>query len=197
VIRRLPPAVRFVDSIRQRERRIPPRRSTRRGAVSRLRTLVGLVVLCVAGYALYLVQSHKLSTFTIVSDSMAPALLPGQTWLMEPPVGAYETGEMVVFHPPGEPGRIVVKRVVARAGDRVQWRASRLFVNQVQIQASDGAPAVLEGEWSVGPGQLFVVGDNLDVSIDSRDYGPIPAADVSGILTHKLGDGENNATVTD
>ncbi len=92
-------------------------------------------------------------------------------------------GTIVVFHPPEallaagyDPGAALIKRVVAVAGDRVEVRDGMLVRNE--------RPAALD--WSaepmdyalapllIPPGQLLVLGDNRNASLDSHLWGPLP-----------------------
>ena len=89
--------------------------------------------------------------------SMAPTLLPGDHLLVRP-VRRLRRGDMVVVRDPDAAQRWVVKRVAALPGESVTV-AGRV------LTAGDG---------------LIVLGDNPEVSTDSRAYGPVPAADVHG-----------------
>jgi len=83
---------------------------------------------------------------------MRPALEPGDWLLIDPTTGRWpRRGTIVVVLEPSS-GRLVVKRVVARPGDTV--RASG-------------------GTVRLGPAEAWLVGDNLEVSVDSRAYGPV------------------------
>jgi signal peptidase I len=99
------------------------------------------------------------------------------------------TGSIVVFHPPAalqqtgyDPGAALIKRVVAVAGDRVEVKEGRLWRN--------GIPA--EPDWAREPmdyaleplvvpaGQVLVLGDNRNASLDSHLWGPLPDSDLIG-----------------
>ncbi|MFD0690481.1 S26 family signal peptidase [Actinomadura fibrosa] len=72
--------------------------------------------------------------------------------------------------PPG--GRLLVKRAVAVAGDRVP---------------RDGFPALREAsEDVVPPGALVVLGDNPSVSWDSREYGFVRPGECVGVAVRRL-----------
>ena len=96
---------------------------------------------------------------------------------------------IVVFHPPAalvaagyDPGAALIKRVVARPGDRVEVHDGRLWRN--------GAP--LEPDWNAEPidytlapftvpdDHLLVLGDNRNASLDSHIWGPLPRSEVIG-----------------
>ena len=84
-----------------------------------------------------------------------------------------QRGELITFVSPIHPGRMVCKRVIGLPGDIVCVDPKGLYV-----------PAT---EHVVIPkGHLWVAGDNMDASRDSRVYGPIPLALVRGKLIAKV-----------
>lgn len=84
--------------------------------------------------------------------------------------------------PPGSPG--LIKRVIALPGDRVEVRSGFAFVNgrpepdtysKTLAQDDISYPLI-----SLGKNEVFVLGDNRPVSLDSRVFGPVPLKNVSG-----------------
>lgn len=119
-----------------------------------------------------------------------------------------ERGDIMVFVPPHDP-RYFIKRVMGIPGDRVRYVNKTLFVNgarlkyefvrefpdpglrtQVKeyIEETDGRryPIYKSGgyekpqEWTIGPGQYLMIGDNRDRSADSRTWGLASADNIVG-----------------
>lgn len=127
----------------------------------------------VYGFRMARVQGH----------SMEPTFQPGQ-WLLvrrlnwpSPPL---RVGEVIVFQKDGEE---LVKRIVALPGERPPYE-SDAALELAQSMARNEVPHFLEKVRNLGepvpPGHLYVVGDNLPVSDDSRSFGPIPRSSVLG-----------------
>jgi signal peptidase I len=98
-------------------------------------------------------------------------------------------GTIVVFHAPPvlveagyDPKAALIKRVVGQPGDQVEVRDGRLWRNgQVVPEPWLGEPI----DYSFGPvtvpeGQLLVLGDNRNASLDSHLWGPLPRGEVIG-----------------
>ncbi len=70
--------------------------------------------------------------FYIPSSSMQPTLLPGDLVWVNKSVSASELaiGDVIVFQDDGKPH---IKRLVAKAGDRVRLQGETLFINDVLI----------------------------------------------------------------
>lgn len=99
--------------------------------------------------------------------SMEPTLHDGQRiwvtnayWL----VGPIERKDLVLLQAPN--GEYLVKRVFRKGGQAVDWAG-------VGATSSTGRTLVPERT-------VFVLGDNLGNSIDSRDFGAVPMSRVKG-----------------
>lgn len=82
-----------------------------------------------------------------------------------------------------------VKRVIGLGGNLVQGKAGTVFINDLPltepyVQHTGPRLPNLEnfGPISVPQGQLFVLGDNRDVSLDSRmmDFGTLGTDEIAG-----------------
>jgi signal peptidase I len=96
-------------------------------------------------------------------------------------------GDVVIFR---KENFFSIKRVIAVGGSTVQGRNGLVYVNGTQLNEpyAHHLPALRRfeswqtdfGPFTIPPGKLFVMGDNRDISLDSRspDYGPVEIKDV-------------------
>jgi signal peptidase I len=176
------------------------RAAWRPGAVTRWFTVVAAVlVVWVAAFGA--TRTIRLAaplmawrTFTVPSTSMEPTLRLGEWFIAD--MTHYRSreltrGDVVVYRLPNDPGTIHVKRVVAIAGDRVQFREGRAFVNgqavrEPYIRAGDPKAMLNNTEEFVVPaGHFFAAGDNRANSADSRwdKHGFVPLQNLAGRAT--------------
>ena len=143
-----------------------------------LRTAI-IVILTVA--AALAVRRWVAAPIYIASDSMAPTLSVGRhlvldrvTYRFRPP----RRGEIIAFHSPIGEEHESVKRVIAVAGDTVELKRKKVYLNgeaQYERYAYYARPEeILAGDnlapLTVPPGCLFVLGDNRDNSNDSASW---------------------------
>ncbi|KAI9455855.1 LexA/Signal peptidase [Russula earlei] len=83
--------------------------------------------------------------------------------------GCLKRGDLVTFESPLTPGRLVCKRLLGLPGDTV-------CVDPTGLKAPSSEHVV------VPRGHIWLMGDNADLSRDSRDYGPVPLSLVRGTL---------------
>jgi signal peptidase I len=165
------------------------------------------VGLCAVVLALF-VKTFLLQAFNVPSDSMAPTLAVGDQVLVNKfvfrgggwplPARDPRLGDLVLFRLPSEPDQLLVKRCVAKEGQRVELIDKRLVVdNQARREPwtvhrderiyprSRFVPRELRardnfGPRTVPPSHLFVLGDNRDYSRDSRLFGSVARASIVG-----------------
>ena len=138
-----------------------------------------------------------LRAFRIISNSMAPTLQTGDSFVLD--VDYYrkkkiECGNIISFYRETYKGPLC-KRVIGLPGDRIKGEGNAVEVNGSVIQEAyaqfTGRNAKLDGfnqkhrtskfgPVTVPEGQLFVLGDNRDNSFDSRDpeFGFVPIESV-------------------
>ena len=137
--------------------------------------------------------------------SYAPSLLAPLL-----PYKEVDRDHIIVFRYPLDPETYFVKRVVGIPGDRIRLEDKHLVRNGVPLQEphavhkdphtseyrdnfpalpassafpnwADQLPAVVQnGEVIVPPGHYFVMGDNRDMSSDSRYWGFVPRENIVG-----------------
>ena len=138
------------------------------------------------------IRSHCYEAFVMAENSMQPVLRPGDRVLANKArVSAGELPDrsaIVVFRSPEQPGVHWVKRVVGLPGDRVRFSNGVLSVNGVPV--GETPPSAVQSvpddtsEWLVPDHEVFLVGDNLPNSKDSRHFGSIRGDQITGVLEY-------------
>lgn len=125
--------------------------------------------------------------FRVEGTSMEPLLGDGERIIVNKFVYRFRSitrGDVVVFWYPPDPAVSFVKRVVALPGDRVELRAGRLVVNEVEL-AERYLPESFRSQDTMPPsevprGYYFVLGDHRRRSSDSRNWGLVPERYIYG-----------------
>jgi signal peptidase I len=142
----------------------------------------------------FVVQHFVAQPYQILQQSMVPTLNQYEYVLVDklsPNWSDYKRGDVIVFEPPEgyrENGQDIpfIKRVIGVPGDTVEIRDGAVWVNGVKLDEPyvfPGQPTTAwteETSWTIGKGQLFVMGDHRAASQDSRAFGPIPRSSVIG-----------------
>ncbi len=91
-----------------------------------------------------------------------------------------QRGDIVVFNPTVDSSIPYVKRVAAVAGDTIEVKDGKLYVNgaETQFPGAHGVTATQSPSvtypLTVQAGEFFALGDNRQFSSDSRSFGPQP-----------------------
>lgn len=134
-----------------------------------LRSTIGILI-TVAAIAV-LIAVLLLPVLQIYGTSMAPTLSEGNI-VVSVKGSEFQTGDVVAFY---YNNKILVKRVIANPG---QWvdidSAGNVYVDNVQleepyIEEKAFGETNIELPYQVPDSRIFVMGDNRDASIDSRN----------------------------
>ena len=121
----------------------------------------------------------------VFGPSMEPHITPGEyvlTNTLAYKFAAPQRGDIITFQHASDPPEIYIKRVIGLPGDRIRIVHGTVIVNDtplaepyLQFRDQRSFPEVVVPEH-----ELFVMGDNRANSEDSRFFGPVPDADITG-----------------
>ncbi|MEW6276759.1 MAG: signal peptidase I [Bacillota bacterium] len=133
-----------------------------------------------------LIRMFVLAPFYIPSGSMIPTLLEGDriivskiTYRLWEP----KRGDIVVFKYPRDPSRDYVKRLIGLGGETVALKNNHLYINGQEVSEKYLPPGLRFGDYGpvrVPEGHYLMLGDNRNVSEDSRYWGPLPEKYIIG-----------------
>jgi len=133
------------------------------------------------------IRMFLVEVYVVDGHSMQPSLLNSERVLVNKfayRLGAPVPMDVVVFRYPKEPWRDFIKRVVAVEGQTVEVRDGHVYVNGQSIDEPylQSPTHGVYGPEIVPAGTVFVMGDNRNFSLDSRDVsvGFVPLANVKG-----------------
>lgn len=138
--------------------------------------------------ALLLIFQFIFGIKRIDTIDMSPSIKDGDLVIYYRLDKEYRAGDTVVFNLENE---TKVSRVIAVEGDKVDITKDGLFVNGFlqhdvgEIEITKRTERYQEGidfPIQVGPGEIFVLGDNRDSAIDSRIFGTIFASKSAGTV---------------
>jgi signal peptidase I len=128
-----------------------------------------------------------------VPDSLFGITFPGVPWGQYLfPIESVHRGDVVVFVFPPDPTKDFIKRVIGLAGDTVQVKDAKVWLNgtpmpdpHAHFEVSEQERSPISPRDNFGPvtvpaGKLLMMGDNRDRSYDGRYWGFVDANLVEG-----------------
>jgi signal peptidase I len=174
------------DALLAQDTRLP-------GRMSRWWIAAGLPLHCLSVNLVFtsLLFGSGFHTMKSAASSMEPGISVGDKFVADEhyyhhhPVGRCDL--VIIRRPDG----LMVKRIIAIGGDTIEGKERKIFLNGklqdepfVQHKFAPGADAGMDtfGPVAIPSGKYFVMGDNRDVSLDSRapELGLVDARDIVG-----------------
>lgn len=160
-----------------------------------LRSILDVVAtIAVAIVAALLLRTFVIGVYVVPTGSMLDTIQEGDMLVGEKVTRHWDAphvGDVVTFDSPLEPGTVLIKRVVATAGQTIDLRDGVLYVDgHARAEAyTEGKPteslsglqgsAGIQYPYTVPAGCVFCMGDNRTNSLDSRYFGPVSVDAVS------------------
>jgi signal peptidase I len=150
--------------------------------------------LSIAFLAVTFILLFRFRIIQVSGSSMKDTLQEDEKVLISNISHTYERGDIVVTDPNTGSGKILIKRVIGLGGDtvRIDYSTGTLYLNGVsQNEEYIREPMEYSNEVyeiTVPEGYLFLLGDNRNISIDSRNpsIGPVNEENILGKVVLRI-----------
>lgn len=154
---------------------------------------LGFIIFVVA---LVLFRLFVLEPFVVRGASMEPSFQESDyLWIekVSSHFSGYQRGEVVVLNAPDNPGQVYIKRVVGLPGEKVSVRSNGVYIEKSYATFKLNEPYInsivtynKNDDVTLGSDEVFVMGDNRNVSEDSRFFGPVKISAIVGRVWFRL-----------
>jgi signal peptidase I len=148
-----------------------------------------MMVFSVSSY--YVVSNYIVTAVMVQGRSMVPTLQDGDRYYLNRWILLFrqpKRGDLVVIRDNGHTD-FAVKRIIVLPCESLRLEDGRVYIDGQRLsepyllpETRTLAPNVKSLLLQVGKNQYYVMGDNREVSEDSRSYGPIKRSQIVGVL---------------
>lgn len=138
------------------------------------------------------VRAYALTRVDVDGVSMA-STLKNKDVMFQEKISLYlhefKRGSIITFDSKDKKQRAYIKRVIGLAGDQIEIKNGKVYLNGKELNegylsegtTTEGGDFLRENvKYTVPGNHIFVMGDNREVSYDSRYFGPINVSDIEG-----------------
>lgn len=143
--------------------------------------LVLLILLVASFFVVPRIIGLKKNGFIIVNgNSMAPTLNDGEKILYKK-TDSFKRFDIIVFK---YDSNTLIKRIYGLPGETIVINNGKIYIDSIELIDDNYAYNYTDGDNNIilGDNQYFVLGDNREISLDSRHFGPIDKKGIKGIV---------------
>lgn len=151
-----------------------------------------MISLAVAFVVALLIHNYAVAQTEVEMNSMENTLYEGQRLIEDKITYRFtdpDRGDIVIVHGPEYEQRLV-KRVIGLPGDVLDIKGGNVYINgellEEEYTKGETFPNGLAVPYTVPQDHYFVMGDNREISLDSRQLGPIQASSIEGRIVYRI-----------
>ena len=128
------------------------------------------------------IRTFIITPIAVKGESMYPTLNGKEIMILKKYDKSYNRFDIVVVNKNVE-GDNLIKRVIGLPGEKIQYKNGKLYINN-KIIADNYAYGKTENfqEVVLGDDEYFLMGDNREISLDSRVIGIIKKDEIEGTV---------------
>ena len=124
--------------------------------------------------------------FLVDGEAMNPTYKNNDYLLVNRFDHEFNRGDVIVFETSNK-GEYFIKRMFGMPGEKIEIKDGKIFINDnVFIDIYYNGKTGRDISINLIQNQYFVLGDNRDRSIDSRDFGAVDKKDIMGKILYKI-----------
>jgi signal peptidase I len=154
-----------------------------------------ILSIIIAAVIAFSIKAFVFDIIEVSGTSMVPTLHHNDTLAIEK-ISLYthslQRGEIVIFDPGSKGVGIYIKRIIGLPGDTVEIKDGYVSVNGQRLEENYLRPGTVTeagnegGTIKVPDGEIYVLGDNREISEDSRYIGTVPIKSLKGHALYRV-----------
>jgi len=129
-----------------------------------------------------ILRTFIVTPIMVSGESMVPTLDGGEIMLLKKYDTSYDRFDIVVINKSVE-GDSLIKRVIGLPGDKIKYQNNKLYINDEAVEDSYAFGKTEDfREITLGEDEYFLMGDNREISLDSRTLGIIKHQEIEGTV---------------
>lgn len=147
-----------------------------------LKIIKELIPYVIIVLVVFLIRTFIVTPIFVQGDSMVPTLKGNELMILKKYDKDYERFDIVVVKK-GVYKDNLIKRVIGLPGEKIEYSHGKLYIDDKEVKDvhaygdTDSFKSI-----TLKDNEYFVMGDNREVSLDSRILGPVTKDDIKGTV---------------